>query len=175
MATLEANRSLTHCFDIWSVAVFGASTWTGLEKGFPFFLPRLCVIFEGRQTRTLESVILVFRATSWHPVDDVVERLQHEGIRIDADNSFRGCCGLLVPHNFAHHESTSTRMDHMHRGCIYSNSAPVRHMEPRSTQRITRPVAVDHRFNLLATRISSIHSTPNLDCNLGDRGVDAGA
>ena len=110
LATLEADRSLTHCFDIWSVAVFGASTWTGLEKGFPFFLPRLCVIFEGRQTRTLESVILVFRATSWHPVDDVVERLQHEGIRIDADNSFRGCCGLLVPHNFAHHESTTTRM-----------------------------------------------------------------
>ena len=39
LATLEADRSLTHCFDIWSVALSGTCSWTGLGKRVPLFLP----------------------------------------------------------------------------------------------------------------------------------------
>jgi len=79
-----------------------------MEKGIPIFLSRLCVVSKGCQDWTIESVVLVYRATRWRAIDVVVKCVQHPSIRVDTDHTL--CCvgGILMPHTLAHDESTTT-------------------------------------------------------------------
>ena len=81
-----------------------------MEKWFSILLPRFGFVSQGRQTWAVESIVLVYGTPRWRAVSFVDECLQHAGVCFVANTPL--CCfgRLFMPHNFAHHESTSTRV-----------------------------------------------------------------